>query len=130
MNSHGWNHLSVDDCTRAQTTIERLMNQKRPHDTSSLGYNDAPMGASGSADKFRLAEFENGAEDDVAHFADYHFSESELEWIEEYYSNTGNFLIAQGLKFYDDEDCKEAAALVRAMMTRFNADPQRNLVFV
>lgn len=52
------------------------------------------------------------------HFADYHFSESELEFIEGGWGNSANFMFSFGLKFYDDDDCREAKAIVRALMDR------------
>lgn len=50
------------------------------------------------------------------HAADYHFSEDQLEWIKKHYSYSSNFLFSYGLKFYDDEDCKEGAMIVSQLM--------------
>lgn len=51
-----------------------------------------------------------------SHAADYHFSENELEWIEKHYDYSSNFLMAYGLKFYDDEDCREGKAILQQLM--------------
>lgn len=56
--------------------------------------------------------------DPTSHFADRFFSEPELDWIEEHYRHSGNFLLSYGLKFYDDKDCKEGAAIAKSMLTR------------
>jgi hypothetical protein len=48
--------------------------------------------------------------------ADYHFDERSLDWIEKHYGNSRNFMFSHGLKFYDDDDCAEAQAIVRAIM--------------
>jgi hypothetical protein len=47
------------------------------------------------------------------HFADYHFNEEELDWIEKHYRNSANFLISYGFKFYDDQDCAAAKRLLQ-----------------
>jgi len=51
-----------------------------------------------------------------SHFADHHFSKEELEIIEQGWGNSENFMLSFGLKFYKDEDCKEAKAIVQGMM--------------
>jgi len=51
-----------------------------------------------------------------SHFADYHFSAEELKFIKEGFSYSSNFLSSYGLKFYDDEDCKEGKAILRQLM--------------
>ena len=50
------------------------------------------------------------------HMADYHFSEPELVCIEEIFGNSASFLVSYGLKFYDDDDCKEGKRIAQAMM--------------
>ena len=50
------------------------------------------------------------------HMADYHFSETELIWIEENFGNSASFLVTYGLKFYDDDDCKDGKRIAQAMM--------------
>lgn len=57
------------------------------------------------------------ANDPTSHAADYHFSESELDWIKAGFGHSGHFLRCYGLKFYDDEDCKEGKAIVQAMLS-------------
>jgi hypothetical protein len=49
-------------------------------------------------------------------FAHHYFSAEQLDWIQKHYRHSGNFLIIHGLKFYDDEDCKEGVAIAKAFM--------------
>jgi hypothetical protein len=60
-------------------------------------------------DDFDESEFEG-------HQADYNFTDRQLDWIEKNYRNSEQFMISYGLKFYDDEDLKEAKAVVEVMM--------------
>ncbi|KAL6790958.1 hypothetical protein J3E68DRAFT_438730 [Trichoderma sp. SZMC 28012] len=62
-------------------------------------------------------EDEEDDDDDVAHLADYHFDEKELAWIKKHYQNSATFMFSYGLKFYDEEDCAEAAGLVKEFMS-------------
>jgi len=55
--------------------------------------------------------------DEDVHLADYHFSEDELSWIEKYYGNSASFLASYGLKFHNDEDCREGKQMLHAMMS-------------
>ena len=50
------------------------------------------------------------------HMADYHFSEKELISIEKHFGNSASFLMTYGLKFYDDDHCKEGKRIAQAMM--------------
>ena len=50
------------------------------------------------------------------HLVDYYFSENELIWIEKNFGNSASFLITYGLKFYNDDDCKEGKRIAQAMM--------------
>ncbi|KAL8671578.1 MAG: hypothetical protein Q9168_003922 [Polycauliona sp. 1 TL-2023] len=60
--------------------------------------------------------FERDMEEDPgSHMADYHFPEKKLDWIRASYGHSGNFLMCYGLKFYNDEDCKEGVAIIRAL---------------
>lgn len=73
-------------------------------------------------------EEEYDSEDDLeGHMADYHFDEKSLEWIEKHYGNSMNFMICHGLKFYNDEDCDEAKAIVRAWMEDSDAEESGEL---
>jgi hypothetical protein len=51
------------------------------------------------------------------HAADYYFSKDELIWIEKNFGNSASFLVTYGLKFYNDDDCKEGKQIVQAMMS-------------
>ena len=55
-------------------------------------------------------------EDPSSHVADYHFSSIELDWIKAHYGYSSRFLQCYGLKFYDDDDCREGKAIVQARM--------------
>ena len=54
--------------------------------------------------------------DPTSHAADYHFSEKELKWMKKHYKNATNFLYSYGLKFYDDDDCREGKAILQGLM--------------
>ena len=54
--------------------------------------------------------------DPTSHLADHHFSGQELDWIKKHYRHSGNFMLSYGLKPFEDEDCEDAVAIVRAMM--------------
>ncbi|KAJ1323140.1 hypothetical protein MN608_11286 [Microdochium nivale] len=49
--------------------------------------------------------------DPEGHFADHAFTEKQLDWIEKEFGNSMTFMLAHGLKFYDDDDIKEARAI-------------------
>lgn len=51
------------------------------------------------------------------HLADHHFTEEQLDFIERGYGSSMAFMHSFGLKFYNDEDCEEAKAIVEAFMT-------------
>lgn len=60
---------------------------------------------------------DDGSEFDFeGHQADYNFSGEQLDWIEEHYGNSEQFMISYGLKFYDDDDLEEAKVIADAMM--------------
>lgn len=59
---------------------------------------------------------EESDEDLQGHVADYAFDEKCLEWIEKHYGNSERFMLCYGLKFYNDEDCQEAAQIARTLM--------------
>lgn len=56
------------------------------------------------------------------HFADYNFTLEELEFIEDGWGNSESFMLCYGLKFYNDENCEEAKAIVRALMSQEDSD--------
>lgn len=45
------------------------------------------------------------------HFADHVFTDKQLDWIEAKYGNSMNFMLLNGLKFYDEDDLKAARIL-------------------
>jgi hypothetical protein len=59
---------------------------------------------------------EDGEWDPEGHFADRFFTASELDFIERTWGNSQVFMESYRLKFYDDEDCREATSLVRTLM--------------
>lgn len=75
----------------------------------------------------QMMEDEEDSEDDTdyygatfghdldGHLADYHFDEKTLNWIGKHFRNSRNFMTSYGLKFYDDDDCKEAVKLAHSM---------------
>jgi hypothetical protein len=87
---------------------------------------DALLGSDDEGDSIPDEDTSGGDEDEDededendldGHMADYHFDAESLEWIKQYYGNSMNFMFSYGLKFYDDDDCKEAIAIVHAMMS-------------
>jgi hypothetical protein len=52
------------------------------------------------------------------HMADRHFDHETLDWIEKHFKHSANFMYSCGLKFYDDEDCRQAVKIAKAMMGR------------
>jgi hypothetical protein len=50
------------------------------------------------------------------HQSDYNFTHEQLDWIEKHYDNSEAFMITYGLKFYDDDDLKEARLIAEDMM--------------
>ena len=83
--------------------------------TVSEGVND-------SEEEGSYGSFERDLEKNPAsHAADHHFSEEQLEWIKRGYGHSANFLMSYGLKFYDDEDCKEGVSIVEALISNDEA---------
>lgn len=98
MFSHGLKYTNPEDCEEAAIIAAAMMDD---------------------------SEDEDDLDDDLvegAHFADHHFTSDELEWIEKYYVNSKNFMMCFGLKFYNDDDCQEAKAIVRS----FLSDPHQH----
>lgn len=58
---------------------------------------------------------ENSEEYLMGHMVDYLFDEESLEWIEKNYGNSMNFMYSYGLKFYDNNDCREAQNIAHVM---------------
>ena len=57
-----------------------------------------------------------------AHAADYNFAKEELDFIERGWGSSEGFMMSFGIKFYKDEDCEEAKAIVRALMAEDEPD--------
>ena len=81
--------------------------------TRGVHYTEVDSDEEGSQGSFERDLEENPA----SHAADYHFSGEQLEWIKRSYGHSLSFLMSYGLKFYDDEDCEEGVAIVRAFMS-------------
>ncbi|EGR49887.1 uncharacterized protein TRIREDRAFT_121125 [Trichoderma reesei QM6a] len=62
-------------------------------------------------------EEEEDENDFERHLADHHFDAQQLDWIEENYRDSATFMYSFGLKFYDDDDCEQAKAIVRSFMS-------------
>lgn len=73
--------------------------------------------SSEGGDTDSLDSFQRDLEEDPSsHFPDYHFSEEELDWIKANFGHPCNFLRSYGLKFYDDDDCREGKAIFQIML--------------
>jgi hypothetical protein len=53
--------------------------------------------------------------DPTSHMSDYLFPEKELDWIEENYRHTGNFMRVCGLKPWDTADCEKAVRIAATL---------------
>lgn len=60
-----------------------------------------------------LAEME---QDPASHVGDYKFTSDQLDFIKKHYRHSGNFMRSYGLKPWDDDDCDEAASIVKGLM--------------
>lgn len=67
----------------------------------------------GGADE---SDSDNESMDGTAHAADYNFTHEELDFIQMNWGNTRDFMLCHGLKFYNEEDCDEAKAVIRCLM--------------
>ena len=55
-------------------------------------------------------------ENPASHAADHAFSQRELQWIKKHYRHSGNFMLSQGLKPWEDQDCREAGKQIKSLM--------------
>ncbi|KAL9597722.1 MAG: hypothetical protein Q9219_004979 [cf. Caloplaca sp. 3 TL-2023] len=99
LRSHGLSIYRDDDREEGRRILRALVDDQGDSDDDSL-------------DSFQR-DLEN---DPSSHFADYHFSEAELDWIKIHYGHSANFLRCYGLKFYDDTDCEEGKSIIQASM--------------
>lgn len=101
--AHGLSVYKEEDREEGRRIARALMDgSDDPLDDDSLESNDV------------LADLEA---DPMSHLADRFFSEEELVWIQKHYRHSGNFLLAYGLKPYNDEDCEEGLTIIQAFMT-------------
>lgn len=54
--------------------------------------------------------------EEEADFANHVFFGKELDWVRSNWGTSTNFMINHGLKFYKNDDCEEAQAIVRTLM--------------
>jgi hypothetical protein len=69
----------------------------------------------GGADELD-SDNDSDSTDGSAHAADDNFTHEELDFIEMNWGNTRDFMICHGLKFYNEEDCDKAKAVIRSFM--------------
>ena len=100
LRQHGLSIYKEEDREEGRVILRAIM---REDEMSELG------GSGDEEDDCDLSRFEG-------HQADYNFTERQLDWIEQYYGNSEQFMISYGLKFYRDEDLEEAKAIVDVMM--------------
>ena len=106
LRDYGLSIYKSEDRGEGRTILRAMM---RDNDSD---HDSGPDSNDGSENSF-LRELE---EDPMSHVADYHFSEDELDWIKKHYRHSGNFLLCHGLKPFEDGDCQEGKAFVRACM--------------
>lgn len=66
-----------------------------------------------------VSEFIGEPDDDLDNDLEGHaagFNDQELSWIKANYGKSRNFMFSFGLKLFDEEDCQEAKAILRAFM--------------
>ena len=108
LRQHGLSIYKEEDRDEGRSILRALMQDDDSDDADELEDSDA-----GSINSF-LRDLE---QDSTSHFADHLFSEPELDWIKVHYRHSGNFLYTHGLKFYDDDDCRQGKAIVQAMLS-------------
>ena len=51
-------------------------------------------------------------------FADFNFTREELDFIQDGWGNLESFMFSFNLKFYKEDDCEKAKAIVKAFMAQ------------
>ncbi|KAL2128193.1 hypothetical protein VTI74DRAFT_9529 [Chaetomium olivicolor] len=119
--AHGLSIYKDEDRDEGRRIVRAMMQKHEDEDRDML-----TEGGSGSRTG-RSNGLPGWLDDDVAedselslegHFADYNFTEEELEFIEGGWGNSESFMLSFGLKFYNDEDCEEAKVIVKALMAQ------------
>ena len=112
---HGLSIYNEDDRIEGRRILQAFMHNS---DDGDDDYPEVTAFRESSSETDSIGSFQRELEEDPAsHAADYHFSEEELDFIKQGFGHSGNFLRSYGLKFYDDEDCQEGKAIIRAMLT-------------
>ncbi|KAK4064124.1 uncharacterized protein Triagg1_9103 [Trichoderma aggressivum f. europaeum] len=106
MFSYGLKFYDEEDYAEGRAIVRAMMSADEDDDENK----------GGTEDEEEEDDDDDDDDDETAHFADYHFNDGELAWIQKHYKNSATFMFSYGLKFYDDEDCAEATGLVRAFM--------------
>ncbi|TFA97824.1 hypothetical protein CCMA1212_010432 [Trichoderma ghanense] len=109
---HNLSIYDEEDRAEGRAIVRSLM--KRDEGEDDDGAEGDPSEEEDEDDEEEAGEDENDFE---RHLADYHFSDQELRWIKKYYRDSATFMYSFGLKFYDDEDCEDAKAIVRAFLS-------------
>lgn len=63
-----------------------------------------------------VSSFMRELEEDLAHAADSFFANNQLAWIQERFHHSGDFLMAHGLRPYNEDQCRKGVTVVRALM--------------
>lgn len=81
----------------------------------STDNDDDAIGEDDDSEDDSMDSFQQELKEDLSSYVtDYHFLEAQLDWIRKHYGHSSNFLLSHGLKFYDDEDCRENKAIIQA----------------
>ena len=76
----------------------------------------ATPGSAVSEKAMGLNSFVRELEEDLAHAADGFFANNQLAWIQERFRHSGDFLVAHGLRPYNEDHCRQGVTVVRALM--------------
>ncbi|KAK4137912.1 hypothetical protein BT67DRAFT_439130 [Trichocladium antarcticum] len=118
-----------EDRDEGRRIVRAMMEQDEDSDTDMLTGGASGLGT-GRSKGLLGSNNDDEAEDDErslqGHFADYNFTEEELDFIERGWGNTESFMLSFGLKFYKDEDCEEAQAIVRVLMAPEDSDSEED----
>ncbi|TAQ88588.1 hypothetical protein B7494_g3097 [Chlorociboria aeruginascens] len=140
LRSHGLSIYKEEDRIHGRAIVRSWMAQDdaepkgngSPVQNASMGgrdHNDEDKDEDEDHSEDDTERFLQELEDDpMSHLADYNFSAPELKWIQKHYQYSSRFMLTYGLKPYDQEDCDEAQAIVRAMMKRSDDSYQGNHV--
>lgn len=114
LKSHGLSIHKEEDREEGRAILRALLSKSASKGTE-MGH--VPTGRFANEDARDDEDLEDFGEAHLqGHMADYHFNTESLDWMEEHYGSSMNFMVSFGLKFYKDEECRQAQQIVRAIL--------------